>query len=193
MHSNRILFAALLCLTILGARLGAQSLNVHIDRDQLHISAPRLHFLSGEALERLRDGATVHFTFQLTARSERNGRVLARAQENFAVSYDLWEEKFAITKLGSPQRSVSHLSVAAAEAWCIDNTSMPAAALTGNQPFWIRMEYRAEAAATPADQSDNSGFTLSGLIDIFSRRPRSEQSHGSDEAGPLRLDNLRRK
>ena len=73
------------------------------------------------------------------------------------------------------------------------STSMPAAALTGNQPFWIRMEYRAEAAATPADQSDNSGFTLSGLIDIFSRRPRSEQSHGSDEAGPLRLDNLRRK
>jgi hypothetical protein len=191
MHLHRSLSAMLLCLIIL-SELTAQSLNAHLDRDQLHVSAPRMHFLAGAALARLRDGATVKFEFQLTARSERNGRVLARSQEGFAVSYDLWEEKFAITRLGSSPKSISHLSAAAAEAWCIDNTTLPIAVLSATQPFWIRLDYRADDSSAAGDTSDNSGFTLSGLIDIFSRRTRGEQLHGSEEVGPLNLDRLRK-
>jgi len=119
--------------------------------------------------------------------------VLARSQQQFAISYDLWEEKFAATKLGSSPRSISHLSAAAAEAWCIDNVTIPVANLKANQPFWIRLEYRAQESGASAEQSDNSGFTLTGLIDIFSRRTRSEQLHGSEEVGPLRLEGLKRK
>jgi hypothetical protein len=184
---------ALAGLIIVTTVLLAQSLSARIDRDQLHIAAPRLHFLMGEALGRLRDGATVRYEFQLAARADRNGRVIARTQEHFAVSYDLWEEKFAITKEGASPRSVSHLSAAAAEAWCVENTSMPAAALAGNPSFWLRLDYRVDDSAVPADPADNSGFTLSGLVDIFSRRTRGEQLHGFEEAGPLRLDNLKRK
>jgi hypothetical protein len=183
----------LLCLVALVTMLAAQSLTARVDRDQLHVAAPRTHFLTGEALNRLRDGATVAYEFQLTARADRAGKVLARSQERFAVSYDLWEEKFAITKLGSSPRSVSHLSAAAAEAWCVENTSIPVGALTPNEPFWLRLDYRADNSTSTSDQLDNSSFTLSGLIDIFSRRPRSEQVHGSEEVGPLRLDNLRKK
>ena len=172
--------------------LTAQSITARIDGDQLRIAAPRLHFLMGEAQARLRDGATVKYEFQLAARIDRNGKVLARTQEHFAISYDLWEEKFAITKLGASPRSVSHLSAAAAEAWCVDNTSMPVAALGGN-PFWLRLDYRVDDSAASSDQPDNSGFTLTGLIDIFSRRTRGEQLHGSEEVGPLRLENLRKK
>lgn len=178
---------------MLATILTAQSLSARIDRDQLHIAAPRLHFLIGEAFDRLRDGATVKYDFQLTARTDRNGKLVARTEEHFAISYDLWEEKFAITKLGSAPRSVSHLSALTAEAWCVDNTSIPVAALAGNPAFWLRLDYRAADSAPPANQPDNSGFTLSGLIDIFSRRTRGEQLHGFEEAGPLRLENLRKK
>ncbi len=169
----------------------AQSVSARIDGDRLRITAPRVHFLVGEALNRLHDGATVKYEFQLTARAERNGRTLVRSMEQFAVSYDLWEEKFAVTKLGSSPRSISHLSSAAAEAWCVDNISIPTAVIPPT--FWVQLDYRAENAAASADPSDNSGFTLTGLIDIFSRRTRSEQVHGSEEIGPLRLDNLKRK
>jgi len=176
----------------MAALLVAQSLAVRIDGDQLRIAAPRVHLIAGDALNRLRDGATVRYELQLTARSERTGRVLARTQERFAVSYDLWEEKFAITKLGSPGRSISHLSSSAADVWCVDNISIPLAPVTGDQPVWIRLDYRVDDSVAP-EPADNSGFTLSGLVDIFSRRTRSEPLRGSEEVGPLRLDSLKKK
>src|SRR5262249_13689899 len=111
----------------------------------------------------------------------------------FAVSYDLWEEKFAVTKLGSAPKAVSHLTAAAAEAWCIDNTSMPTGVLPQNEAFWVRLDYRAEEAGNAADQAENSSFSLSSLVDIFSRRARGEQVHGSEEVGPLRLIELKKK
>jgi len=117
--------------------LTAQSLTARVDRDQLHIVSPRVHFLTGEALNRLRDGATVVYALQLTVRGERAGKALARTEERFAVSYDLWEEKFAITKLGQSPRSVSHLSAAAAEAWCVENTAIPIGVLPGDAAIAI--------------------------------------------------------
>ena len=84
-------------------------------------------------------------------------------------------------------------TAAAAEAWCVDNITIPVATLSANQPFWVRLDYRADNSPGPTEQSDNSGITLTGLIDIFSRRTRSEQIHGSDEVGPLRLESLKRK
>jgi len=60
--------------------LGAQSLTARVARDQLHTPAPRMHFLTGEALDRLRDGATVIYEFQLTARAERAGKVVLAAR-----------------------------------------------------------------------------------------------------------------
>jgi hypothetical protein len=171
----------------------AQSATARIDGDRVRIIAPRLHFLVGEALSRLRDGATVRYELQLTARTDRNGRLLVRNLEQFAISYDLWEEKFAVKKLGTSPRTISHLSAAAAEAWCLENTSLPTATFGANQSFWIRLDYQAATATDATEQSDNSGFTLTGLIDIFSRRARSEQVHGFEEVGPLRLESLKRK
>ena len=187
------LAATSLSIILLGTIVAAQSLTVRIEGPQLRIAAPRLHFLVGEALNRLHDGATVKYELQLDAKADRNGRILARTQEQFAVSYDLWEEKFAVTKLGSPPRSISHLSAAAAEAWCIDNVAIPVAALGSNQSVWVRLDYRVDDSGPTTEQSDNSSFTLTGLIDIFSRRTRSEQLHGSDEVGPLRVESLKKK
>jgi hypothetical protein len=173
--------------------LAGQSLSARIDRDQLRVLSPRLHFLIGEPLTRLRNGATVNYEFQLVLRTDRNSRPVARAQQRFAVSYDLWEEKFAVTRLDTAPRSVSHLSAAAAEAWCVDNVSVPVAALAPEQPFWLRLDFRTEDPSDSINHSENTGMTLSGLIDIFSRRSRGEQLRGFDEAGPLRLSDLRKK
>jgi hypothetical protein len=70
---------------------------------------------------------------------------------------------------------------------------MPVGVLPQNEPFWIRLDYRAEDAGTPADQSGNSSSSLSILVDIFSRRTRGEQVHGTEEVGPLRLYDLKKK
>jgi hypothetical protein len=171
----------------------AQSITARIDGQQLHVMAPRVHFLIGEALQRLRDGATVNYEMQLTARPDRAGKLLGRAVEHFSVSYDLWEEKFAVTRLGGSPKSVSHLSAPAAEVWCIDNTLMPIGVLPPAGSFWLRLDYRAEEPSSTADQNDNSSFSLSSLVDIFSRRVRREQVHGTEEVGPLRLSDLKRK
>jgi hypothetical protein len=172
--------------------LAAQTLTARIEGEQLHIAAPRVHLLTGEAFQRLHDGATVNYELQLTARADKAGKALARAIARFAVSYDLWEEKFAITRLGGTPKSVSRLTAAAAEAWCVDNTSMPIGVLPPTQAFWIRLDYRAEPSGIP-EQSENSSSTLSSLVDIFSRRPRSEQVHGSEDLGPVRLGDLRKR
>jgi hypothetical protein len=173
--------------------VAAQSVMARLDGNQLHVVAPRVHFLLGEALQKLRDGATVNYELQLTARVEGNPKLLARSIEHFAVSYDLWEEKFAITKLGDSPKSVSHLSAPVAEAWCVDNTSLPVGVLPAAQPFWVRLDYRAADSVSSNGTSDNSSFTLGGLVDIFSRRTRSEQVHGSEELGPLRLADLKKR
>jgi hypothetical protein len=171
----------------------AQSITARIDGQQLHVMVPRIHFLTGEALQRLHDGATVNYEFQLTARPDRAGKLLGRAVEHFSVSYDLWEEKFAVTKLGGSPKTVSHLSAAAAEGWCIDNTLMPIGVLPPDGSFWLRLDYRAEEPTNAADPADSSSFSLSSLVDIFSRRARGEQVHGTEEVGPLRLRDLKRK
>jgi hypothetical protein len=171
----------------------AQSITARIDGQQLHVMAPRIHFLTGEALRRLRDGATVNYELQLTARPDRAGKLLGRAVEHFSVSYDLWEEKFAVTKLGGSPKTATHLSALVAEVWCIDNTLMPIGVLPADGSFWLRLDYRAEEPSTTPDQTDNSSFSLSSLVDIFSRRVRREQVQGTEEVGPLRLRDLKRK
>jgi hypothetical protein len=186
------LYIAIIGVFGLGLVLAGQGLDVRIDGQRLRIGAPRLRFMVGDALVRLRDGATVQYEFQLTARTAKDGKVLARSLERFAVSYDLWEEKFAVKKLGSEPKAISHLSAAAVEAWCLDNTSLPTA-VVGSQSFWLRLDYEAVVASNGTETPEDSGFTLTGLVDIFSRRTRTEQPRGSAEVGPLRLETLKKR
>ncbi len=69
----------------------------------------------------------------------------ATARRIFALSYDLWEERFAVTTVDARSQSVSHLMLAAAEAWCVEQLAVPVSALGAlgrDLPFWIRLEYR---------------------------------------------------
>ena len=162
------------------------------DGDDLHVSSPELHFLTGKPLRRLKDGASVVFLTQLTLTTDNFTSILRRTPERFVFSYDLWEEKFSVTKLGPGQRTASRLSATAAEAWCLDNVAISATGLTPERPFWLRFELRAAEPKDEAAVLGEPGINLTRLIEIFSRRPRDQQPHWTAESGPLRLGELKR-
>jgi hypothetical protein len=172
--------------------LAAERLSVTWDGDDLHVAAPQLHFLAGKPLGRLKDGAAVVFLTQLTLTTDNFTTSLRRTPERFVFSYDLWEEKFSVTKLGEGQRTAAHLSAAAAEAWCLDNVAISAMGLPQDRPFWLRFELRAAEPKDEAAVIGESGLNLTRLIEIFSRRPRDEQPQWTADAGPLRLGDLKR-
>ena len=168
----------------------APRLNVSFDGDNLHVAAPQLHFLTGQPLGRLRDGATVVFLSQLTLLREDHVSVFRKVLDRLTVSYDVWEEKFRVT-LGSSGPSASRLSAAAAETWCLDNLAISALGLSPERPFWLRFELRAEDPRNLSSVLGASGISLTGMIEIFSRKPRGDEQPWSLEAGPLRLSDLR--
>jgi hypothetical protein len=170
----------------------ADRLSVTWDGDDLHVAAPQLHFLAGKPLDRLKNGTAVMFLTQLTLTTDNFATSLRRIPERFVFSYDLWEEKFSITKLGEGQRTVAHLSMAAAEAWCLDNVAISSTGLPQDRPFWLRFELRAAEPKDEAAVMGESGLNLTRLIEIFSRRPRDQQPQWTADAGPLRLGDLKR-
>src|SRR5271169_2829919 len=102
----------------------AEPLEVKYDGDNLHLSVPTLHFLSGKPLERLHDGASVAYVAQVSLFRDDHVTPIRRRQGRFVVSLDLWQEKFSVTQLATPAvppRSVEGLSAAAAEVWCVDS------------------------------------------------------------------------
>src|SRR5207244_84773 len=119
MVRKRIFTFALVFVGLLTPVFG-EALKVRIESERLRVSAPELHLLAGRRLERLRNGSTAIYSLQLTVRNERSGHISARVLQRFSFSYDLWEEKFTVTRLDSPTRSASNLSAARAEAWCIE-------------------------------------------------------------------------
>ena len=111
------------------AALGAQQLEVRLDSGNLvRISAPAFQFLSGKPLERLKNGSSVSFLGQLSISTDANRTIQERALTRFALSYDIWEQKFAAVKIAEHpdgRRAVSHLSADAMETWCIARTRWP--------------------------------------------------------------------
>jgi len=119
------------------------------------------------------------------------GAVLARATGRFAVSYDIWEVKYAVTRLASAGKSVSHVSAAEAESWCLDSLILADAGLSPDSTFWIRLEVRTEEPDEAPASGEESGVTLARLVDMFSRTQRDGDARRRAEAGPFRLRDLR--
>jgi len=186
-------FAALLvCLTAFAMAVPGDDLVLTPAGDGLLLSAPRLHFLTGAALSHLRDGMSVPFDFQVTLLSGPSQTPVWRGLERFMVSYDLWEERFAVTRVTSLRRSVSHLDAAAAERWCFEQLTVPTSGLAREDRLWLHLEIRGE------DEKDGlpllgpgEGISISNLIDVFSRPVRRQQQRWLLESGPFRLAEYR--
>ena len=185
-------------LLISQASLGAsQEVDLRIVNDHLQVSAPGLHFLAGKPLEQLRNGASVAFDIQISILGDSRQSVLHRSFDRFVLSYDIWEEKFSIARMRSSASggSASHLSASAAEAWCVRSFVLPLAGLPQNLPLWVRIDVRANEGRErrPTDDTDDQTFSLTNLIDIFSRPARGRsgsQSQWRAESSSFLLANL---
>jgi len=163
----------------------AQTLTVDTVGDALKFRVVNFSFLKGEPIARLRDGRSVRVELAAMVLPGAGKPATATVRRIFALSYDLWEERFAVTMAGPRSQSVSHLALAAAEAWCIQQLAIPLSALGRDAPFWVRLEYRILDAEAASDSPD-LGYTLQALIDLFSRRRQATSAEHTLEAGPFR-------
>jgi hypothetical protein len=169
---------------------------VFLDGDYLRVSLPHLDFLKGKPVERLKDGASVAFIGQMTITSSPNSlSPVARSVARFALSYDIWEERFSVTKIGqSPdsRRTASHLSAQAAENWCLDNLVIDRSQVPADRQFYVQLDLRAEDPKDQLGIIGDPGINLTRLIEILGRAPRSPQERWVFNGGPFRLSDLKK-
>jgi hypothetical protein len=111
------------------ARLVSQSLTVSTVGGTLQVRAPGIHFIAGGPLARLKDGQSVRVELALNILPRQGANAVAQRRDVFVLSYDLWEERFAVAVSGTPSRTISHLTPADAEAWCFQQLAIPVGAL----------------------------------------------------------------
>jgi hypothetical protein len=162
----------------------AQPLAVDTVGDRLRIRAPGFSFLTGDPLDRLKDGRSVRVELVALVLPAPGKTPTTTVRRIFALSYDLWEERFAVTTVDTRPQSVTHLSQAAAESWCVEQLAIPLDAVGRGKSFWIRLEYRIVEAADGSDPED-AGYTLQALIDLLSRRRKTEPAANVIEGGPF--------
>ena len=178
------------------AAMWAEELMLNWRDNHIELSAPRLHFLAGKPLERMHNAVDVPFNFHVTLYSGERSHVFRQVWDRFVVSYDVWDETFHVVKLQEPRKMVSHLTAQAAEAWCWQQMPMDVSGLNNSELFWAKVDIRAEdTKGSPLFRGGaitDSGFSLTSLIELFSRPPDSGQTHWTLDAGPYTLDDLRR-
>jgi hypothetical protein len=171
-----------------------------MEGEYLHVAATNFSFLTGRSLQRLKDGASVAFVAQLIVSDTPNYLMAAaRAVARFAVSYDIWEERFSVTKIADrpeQKRAIAHQLAPAAENWCLDNLAIHRTELPADRPFYLRLDLRVE---DPRDQPGLIGdagisiVSISRLVEIFSRPVRDKQDrYPAWTAGPLRVEDIPR-
>lgn len=161
------------------------ALTVRNDDGVLRVAAPRLQFLEGKALRRLQDGAGLVFSLQLSLSTDQFRTVSRRQVDRFVVSFDLWEEKYAVTRLGPARQQASHLSREAAERWLFDHSGIPLNGLLTDQPHWVRAELRADDPRDAGKFLLDPAVTLARLVEWFGRAPRGEMERWNMEQGPF--------
>ena len=169
-------------------------LSVTYDGDNLHVSAPNLHFLTGKPLERLKDGVTVVYLSQLTILTNGGLDLLRRSPvERFLVSYDvLAEDEFSVTVPGPASRSASNLSAAETEKWCLESLAVSAAGLAADLRFWLRLDMRTADQRELSSVLGDSGISLRNFILLLGRKPGARDPEWTRQVGPLRLADLAR-
>lgn len=173
--------------------ISAQALSVRLDNDYLRISAPDLKFLDGKPLDRLLDGNTVSYLGQLSVATGNERVVQARSIARFALSYDIWTQRFKVTLVTAPKPypSQKNLTREGAQAWCLDQLKIDISRVPSNRPIWLRLEIRSEDPGATAGIVGEPGISLSGLIALFSRPVKDKQIHLEEEI-PLNLADFRK-
>ncbi len=189
MKNNRCQIVMLTLCVLLCVGGLAQSISILLERhgDHLSVAAPQLHFVSGKALDKLRNGSTIAYLLTLTVAPEHSRKQTFQAK--FMVSYDLWEENYSVSRMPDG-RSASRLTAAMAEAWCLENMTIPIRSVPERQSFMIRLECTLEEDARE-ESGEASGPIFANLVDIFGRKKQEAPQRWEISAGPFRLEELK--
>lgn len=187
---------SVLAISALAIEYNPYRLIARLDGNLLRVAAPNFSFLSGKQLERLKDGASVAFLAQVTVSTSPNYLIAdSRSVARFAISYDIWEERFSVAKITDrteEKRTVKDLPGPATETWCLDNLPINEAALPANAPFYVQLDLRVEDPRDQPNVISPAGISLARMVEIFSRPVYDKQAHWLLNSGPLRLDDLRK-
>jgi len=169
----------------------AEELMLHRQEDQLRFVAPKVHFVAGRTVDRLREGNAVPVNFQVTLAVGNRQNVVERLVESFVISYDLWEERFKVVRLRE-RKSASNLTALQTEAWCWDQMGISVANIPKNQPLYFKLEIRTEdsGARMPLFGASDT-YNLTALINLFSRPAERQQPHWTMEQGPFSYGDLK--
>jgi hypothetical protein len=167
-----------------------QPLQVRYDPDNLRVYAPGLHFLSGKALDRLKDGDAVAFLASLELLDESKSTSLRSARGRFVVSYALWEERFSVTELAGKQLTVDGLSALSAESWCFDKLALNTNGVPPDRYFWLRFEIHTASARDVAAEGV-PGLSFAKLIAWLGKK-NTEQTQWGPLERRVRLADLPR-
>jgi hypothetical protein len=181
---------ALLLMAMSAVELLAQAVTVHRAGGALAVRAPTFTFVKGEPLVRLKDGRALRVDLDLSVLPGPGGVAAAQARQVFILSYDLWEERFAVTQVGVPSRSIANRTAGEVEGWCLEQLTVPIASLgplATDRPFWIQLASRVLDGDSAPGGGEAEGFTLRALIDALSLRRKDNVWTHSVEAGPFRL------
>ena len=185
----RGVLALVACLLWVPAQAAAQSITIVPSPGAVLVRAAGWSLLTAEPLARLKEGQTVRMELAVSVLAAPGKSAVTTLRRVFSFSYDLWEERFAVTAADPRATSVSHLTASQAEAWALEQLAMPLSSLRGGggSRFWLRLECRILDGDDSADPEDNTGLTLQRLIDVLSRRHKSEAPARVLEGGPFQI------
>ena len=178
-------------IAILAAAVPAEQLTLDLRGDTIFASARKLDLIQPRLLAQLKRGGTVAFDFHLALSVGERAAVSRRAFERFVVSYDLWEERFAVTTLRKPQTRVMGLAGGGVANWCLQNISLPLPRTASGDKLWMRLEVRAAENRREVDLSPEDGLSLATLVEALSRGAKSGDAQWSLDSGPVSLATLR--
>jgi hypothetical protein len=193
-NSIRWWWLALAFLCGVATAMFAEELRMRTQGNRIEFTVPRTHFISGRLLARLKNAEPIALDVQVRLASGVSTNVVRQNTARFAISYDLWEERFSVTQLAPVRKTASHMQASDAEAWCVQQMAITdLAGVSTTQPLWAHMEIRADAEReTRLFGISDAGISLTGLVEIFARPAKASQPHWSLDAGPVTLDQLRR-
>lgn len=185
------LVAAALGAAVLLHGVAVVNLRLHHEENLLRVTAPHLHFLSGHPLEQLKNGASVLYSVQLALSSDEFATVERRSVERFVVSYDIWEERFSIVRIGTSKATVSHLDSAAAENWVTAKIALPTRGLSNEAKYWVRLDMRAEQPKDPTALLTQPPLAVARLVELFSQTRKYDPDRWTTDQGPFRFADLK--
>lgn len=178
-------------IAILAAAVPAEQLQLDLRGDTLFASARKLDLIQPRLLAQLKRGSTIAFDFQMSLWVGNRETVSRRSFERFVVSYDLWEERFAVMTIRKPQARATGLSAANVGSWCLQNLGLSTPRLGGGDRVWVRLDVRAAENRQDVELAADDGLSLTNLIEVFSRGSKAGEARWTLESGPVSVATLR--